>query len=576
MQQPELECGGSEPGPALASGSALRCRSHGGSSCNEYAMRLTELLCIARRWQAIFLLLATLFVAVAAPSAVAAEKRASMVIDANTGKTLHASRADELRHPASLTKIMTLYLVFEEIEQGRLSLDSKIRMTKWGAMAPPSKLGLKEGETISVRDAIRALVTKSANDVARAVAEHIGGTEVNFAKMMTEKARLLGMSKTTFRNASGLPDPEQVTTARDMLTLALHLQDHFPQHYHFFSTRVFNFKGRSYRNHNGLLRTYAGTDGIKTGYIRMSGFNVVTSVRRGGRHVVGVVFGGKTAASRNAEMRALLDRALGKASTKKTRQPVAVSFYRATPPKPAQRPARATQVAASPTPRPIKVSDTIPAEPQHPTTPAKATDAASSTPKITVAKVRPVSITPVGGSQPEQAARTEPRSPSDPVIARTNSASTTGVVLGRPPSTLQEQAARLSQGQPALAGFGFMSQAHAMPAPPPSAQRAAPPPAREHSQSQSSEAPPRIPDAGGYHVQVGAYTSLAEAEKALVATLEQAPTVLAEAAPRTIPVVSGSRQLYRARFVGLDSSAARNACEELRRRKIDCFVAKAE
>src|SRR5690606_19884338 len=202
-----------------------------------------------------------------------------------------------------------------------LSLDSRIKMTKWGAMAPPSKLGLKEGEEITVRNAIRALVTKSANDVARAVAEHIGGTEVGFGKMMTEKARLLGMSKTTLRNASGLPDAEQVTTARDMLTLALHLQDHFPQHYHFFSTRAFKYRGRTYRNHNGLLRTYPGTDGMKTGYIRMSGFNVVTSVRRGKRHVVGAVFGGKTAGRRNAEMRQLLNSTIRKASTKRTRNP---------------------------------------------------------------------------------------------------------------------------------------------------------------------------------------------------------------------------------------------------------------
>ena len=544
-------------------------------------MRLTELLCTARRWQATFLLLTALLVGWATPSVADAHKRASMVIDANTGKTLHASRADELRHPASLTKMMTLYLVFEEIEQGRLSLDSEIRMTKWGAMAPPSKLGLKEGETITVRDAIRALVTKSANDVARAIAEHIAGTETNFAKRMTEKARLLGMSKTTFRNASGLPDHEQVTTARDMLTLALHLQDHFPQHYHFFSTRVFNFRGRSYRNHNALLRTYAGTDGIKTGYIRMSGFNVVTSVRRGGRHVVGVVFGGKTAASRDAEMRALLDRALGKASTKKTRQPMAVSFYRATPPKPAERPARVTQVAATSTPKPIKASETIPAEPQQPTTLAESPNAGSSTssaPKITVAKVRPVSITPVGETQQKPLARSEPSSQPNPAVSRTDSPGATGVVLGRPPSTLQEQAARLAQGQPAWHGLSFVGQANAMPAPPPPpAQRTASVAARDHQQLRPADSPPRPTlEAGGYHVQIGAYSSLAEAEKALVATLEKVPTVLAEAAPRTIPAVSGSRQIYRARFVGLDASAARNACEELRRRKIDCFVAKAE
>src|SRR5690606_34433552 len=359
-------------------------------------MRLDTFNLDLRRLHVGFCLLAAMLVALSWPGeASASNRRASMVIDANTGKVLHASNADAPRHPASLTKMMTLYLVFEEIESGRLSLDSKIKMTKWGAMAPPSKLGLKEGEEISVRDAIRALVTKSANDVARAIGEHIGGTEVNFAKMMTEKARLLGMSNTTFRNASGLPDVEQVTTARDMLTLAMHLQDDFPQHYHFFSTRVFNFRGRSYRNHNALLRTYPGTDGLKTGYIRMSGFNVVTSVRRGGRHVVAALFGGKTAASRNAEMRALLNRTISKGSTKKTRKPDSVSFYRATPRAPAKRP----EPAAEPT---VVAASTAPPVPTRAAeAPPVSADSTSKAPTISVAKVRSVPVAPMAAQENE-------------------------------------------------------------------------------------------------------------------------------------------------------------------------------
>jgi D-alanyl-D-alanine carboxypeptidase len=176
-------------------------------------------------------------------------------------------------------------------------------------------LELEPGEELTVLDAIKALVTKSANDVAVALAQQIAGSEVNFARLMTRKAREIGMAHTTFRNASGLPDPEQVTTPRDMLTLALHLQDDFPRHYTLFATRTFTYAGHTHRNHNTLLTRYRGTDGIKTGYTRASGFNLISSVRRDGKHVVGAVFGGETARSRNVRMQSLLNAALAKAST---------------------------------------------------------------------------------------------------------------------------------------------------------------------------------------------------------------------------------------------------------------------
>lgn len=532
-------------------------------------MRLEKSNRYWRHVQACFCLLAALFLAISLPTEASAKaRRASMVIDANTGKVLHASNADALRHPASLTKMMTLYMVFEEIESGRLSLDTKIRMTKWGAMAPPSKLGLKEGEEITVRDAIRALVTKSANDVARAVGEHIGGTEVNFAKMMTEKARLLGMSKSTFRNASGLPDIEQVTTARDMLTLALHLQDDFPQHYHFFSTRVFKYRGRSYRNHNALLRTYPGTDGLKTGYIRMSGFNVVNSVQRGGKHVVAVVFGGRTAASRNAEMRALLNRTIAKASKKKTRKPAPVSFYRVTPPAPAKRP-EPTPTASADNRPPIATASAVPPVPARAVEPAEAAAPRSPAPAISIAKVRPVDIAPKSAPVDE------------PVLVE---ASTTGPIadrrppgamaLGRKPSTLQDQAEALARGQSVVQRVSFVdSSALTGVETPGSGTQAAVP-----GDEKPAAAPAASKSAADsvYQVQVGAYTTAAEAKKALVAALERASGLLAEASPLTVPVKTGKRQLYRARFAGFDSSAARSTCAELRRRSIDCFVAKGE
>ncbi|MEQ1714987.1 MAG: D-alanyl-D-alanine carboxypeptidase family protein, partial [Hyphomicrobium sp.] len=269
-----------------------------------------------------------------------------MIIDANNGAVMHSDQADEPRYPASLTKIMTLYLAFEAIEQGRASYATRIKITHEAASAPPTKLDLDPGETIALGDAMKALITKSANDAAVAIAEHFGGTEARFARQMTDKARLFGMSRTTFRNASGLPDPGQLTTARDMVRLALRIQDDFPQHYRLFSLRSFAYDGSSYRNHNNLLYRFQGTDGIKTGYTRASGFNLVSSVRRGGRHVVGAIFGGRTAARRDDTMQLLLARALNHSSPYKTRRsaPVLVAA-------PSER-ARPQQVAAARVPEP--------------------------------------------------------------------------------------------------------------------------------------------------------------------------------------------------------------------------------
>ncbi|MCC0006986.1 MAG: D-alanyl-D-alanine carboxypeptidase [Hyphomicrobiaceae bacterium] len=195
----------------------------------------------------------------ASPPAAWAADGSAMVIDANTGKVLYDDAGDAARYPASLTKMMTLYLTFELIEKERLKFDDKITISAQAAAQPPSKLDLDAGDTISVRNAVLSLVTKSANDIAVALAEHIAGSEANFARLMTRKAREIGMSKTTFRNASGLPDGEQVTTARDMLTLALRLQDEFPEHYKLFATGQFRYAGHNYRNHN-TLRSYRGTD----------------------------------------------------------------------------------------------------------------------------------------------------------------------------------------------------------------------------------------------------------------------------------------------------------------------------
>ncbi|QQG36514.1 MAG: D-alanyl-D-alanine carboxypeptidase [Micavibrio aeruginosavorus] len=233
---------------------------------------------------------------------------ASIVMDAETGQILSQSNADKKLYPASLTKIMTLVLTFEALESGRLTLRDRVPMSQRAVNMSPSKIGLPVGASMRVEDAIYALVTKSANDVAVALAEKVGGTESQFAIMMTRKAREIGMTNTRFVNASGWHDPAQVSTARDMAKLGRYVIYRYPQYYHYFGTRNFTFQGKSYHNHNRLMSQYKGMDGLKTGYVGASGFNLVASAKRGNKRLVGVVFGGRSAASRNAHMASLLDR----------------------------------------------------------------------------------------------------------------------------------------------------------------------------------------------------------------------------------------------------------------------------
>ena len=239
---------------------------------------------------------------------------ANFIMDANTGKVLAARNADVLNHPASLTKMMTLYMTFEALHAGRLRWDQKIKMSKNGAAVIPSKLYVRQGQTFTVREAVYGMIVKSANDMAEGMGDHLGGSEARFAEMMTRKARQLGMTKTVFRNASGLPSKSQVTTARDMAKLGLALQRDFPKEYGLFAMESFSFRGKRIRGHNNLMYRYQGMDGIKTGYTNASGFNLVSAVNHNGRRVVGVVLGGKTARSRDAQMAALLDKAVPQAS----------------------------------------------------------------------------------------------------------------------------------------------------------------------------------------------------------------------------------------------------------------------
>ncbi len=247
-------------------------------------------------------------------SAQANPRYAAIVIDVESGDVLHAANADATRYPASLTKMMTLYMLFEALESGSVRLDQPLLVSSHAASMPASKLWLSAGSSIKVEDAIKALVVRSANDVAVVVAEALGGTEAGFARQMTQRAREIGMPSTVFRNASGLPDNAQVTTARDMATLSIRVMQDFPQYYHYFSTQSFTHRGTTHTSHNRLVRNYAGADGLKTGFIRASGFNVATSAIRDNRRIVSVVMGGFTAASRDTHMADLLDRGFARLS----------------------------------------------------------------------------------------------------------------------------------------------------------------------------------------------------------------------------------------------------------------------
>lgn len=252
-------------------------------------------------------------------SAHANPRYAGMVVDLESGEVLYAENADARRYPASLTKMMTLYLAFEALEDGTLRLDQALPVSRYAAAKPAVKLWLPAGSSIPVDTAIRALAVRSANDVAAVVAEALGGSEARFGQMMTAKARELGMNATTFRNASGLPDDAQVTTARDMLTLSVRVMQDFPQYYQYFGLQEFVYRGTKHTSHNRLVKNYPGADGLKTGFIRASGFNVATTATRGERRLVAVVMGGFSSQSRDAHMADLLNRSFMRAELRDKR-----------------------------------------------------------------------------------------------------------------------------------------------------------------------------------------------------------------------------------------------------------------
>jgi D-alanyl-D-alanine carboxypeptidase len=555
-------------------------------------------------------------------------RHAALILDANTGAILHNEDGDAPRHPASLTKMMTLYLTFETLQSGRLKMSDRLTISDAAASVAPSKLDLDPGDQITVADAIRVVITKSANDIAVALAERIGGSEANFARLMNARARELGMTGTHYENASGLPNDDQITTARDMATLALRLQDDFPQYFPMFATRVFSYGKKSFRNHNTMLNTMPGIDGIKTGYTRASGFNLVSSWHRGDRHLIGVVFGGDTAAERNAEMRSLLTRMVSRASSNKTRKPVLLARLK-TEPKIAQRPAkRKPAIAVAEATREAPPERAVP--PSVPeTSPAPSQPDATDTP-VQIFKVRAVPIVPKAARPAPSADETTDMEASDPQEQKPDQNAgeePVGVAAAREPAPLRAFApAGLSRSEvaPALPtarerndeGSGSrVAMLGTSDGPSPTVTASIPrpvlakPPHAKHATRKSAtavgaemHAPPVMRgmppstlgaqaralgttqpnfeprrsaqrDAGGrYAVQIGAYGSIDDAQRALSNVQGRAGKLLTGASTVTNPTVKDGHQIFRARFTGLDAGRATSACNALRRQSVDCFV----
>ena len=456
-----------------------------------------------------------------ASDATANPKYAGFVIDANNGRVLYSEKADEYRYPASLTKMMTLYLTFDALKRGQIRLDSDMPVSSYASQRPPSKLGLRPGSTLKVEEAISSLVTKSANDAAVVLAEFLGGSEANFAKKMTSTAHQIGMSRTIFKNANGLPDNDQHTTARDLATLGLALREHFPQYYHYFSTPSYSFRGRRIGNHNRVLGRVKGADGIKTGYINASGFNLVTSIQRDdGKSLVGVVMGGRSGRSRDDQMVELMAKYLPQASTRDGGPLVA---------------SRASVDTGS-----------------------YAVASASDLPKRgPVPDRRPLSETSIDnrialayGSDAGSVIARMPQPTARPLVGR--AALAAALVEERPVQMQLPASSRRFPMPPAAIPGGRDLD-----------------PQTTGSLAVASAAAPSSP----WVVQIAAAPAAETAMKMLADARTKVGGPLSRAEPFTQAVKSGSQTLYRARFAGFSTKdQARAACDALKRKSYNCYA----
>ena len=484
---------------------------------------------------------------------------AAIVVDGNSGRTLYARNENELRFPASITKVMTLYLLFEQLEQGHLRLDSDIRVSAYAAAQKPTKLGLHPGETIRVDDAIKAVVTRSANDIAVAIAETIGGDEESFAGLMTLKANALGMNSTHFANASGLPNGEQVTTAHDLAILGRAIQERFPRHYRYFATHAFYYDGATIVNHNHLLDRVEGMDGIKTGYTRASGFNLLTSVKRNGHYIVAVVLGGPSARARDKIMADLIEDQIENGATVRTASSISDTGVNGHNAAAAESPDPSLRGTESPE----KIASRLvfapsPASPKLTLDPIQV---ASLNADVPPEKSRPafVSGAPKLGTAAPHAARGEnywKQASLDGSTARGRAEH------GGALSTATPSAIGASTGPVAARAHGADKIAAAIKEPPPG--------------GVVKGADVRRPAAArsGWMIQIGATGDISKATELLARAKSEGRKTLTTAQAFTEKVQKGSETLYRARFAGLEADSAALACKTLKRSGFSCFATK--
>jgi D-alanyl-D-alanine carboxypeptidase len=504
---------------------------------------------------------------------------ASMVVDVKTGRVLQAQNADAPRHPASITKVMTLYLLFEQLERGRYTLRSPLRVSSNAASQAPSKIGFDAGETITVEDAIRALVTKSANDVAVAVAENLAADEGAFAEQMTRRARQLGMTRTTFRNASGLPHPQQITTARDLTILARAVQERFPNYFSYFQTRHFAYNGRAHRNHNRLLGRVEGVDGIKTGYTRASGFNLMTSARLDGRQIVAVVLGGRSGRSRDLIMANLVETHIERAfaGARQTTPIVTAS---------AEEIVRETSAIQAPRPRPETTKEQIesaspraqssqPASTPMDLAPFKVASVSNTVPAPVSSDIRAYAPEPVAAPRPVPLASSSVLPPAD--IPKVSKAPILKDQARLPPVSLASRAETVANPVSAIPApverLVPVDRSVTIERPAPVARPTVLP---EPTRTGSTLTASRQVAESGWQIQLGATDEETKARALLDRAKSQAGGTLRGASPFTEKVVREGATLYRARFSGFaESGEAQEACRTLKSHGFACFATRS-
>jgi len=472
-------------------------------------------------------------------------KYAGIVVDARTGNVLYSENADRLQYPASLTKMMTLYMTFEALEQGRIRLDTSVPFSAHAAAQAPTKLGVRAGGTITVEQGILGLVTLSANDAATALGEMLGGSEDRFAQMMTAKAHALGMTRTTYRNANGLPNTAQMTTARDQARLGIALRQHFPQYYGYFNTRAFKFGNRVIRSHNRLVGSVRGVDGIKTGYTRAAGFNLVSSLQVDGKSIVGVVLGGASTPARDAQMRKLLADYLPKAST-----------------------SGGTLVAQS-KPMPEMIETPAPVSPAKVAQVAQKNTIVADQPPVTAA-VANLGL-PHKGPLPDARYQT---ASAEVAYAETSTRKTDNpLVTQQMPSPNKVKTVAIKQQEQASVAVPTPAPAYM---PPEQGDTSV----DELTTASTKPAPAKevaareVPQPSGWVVQIGVSASRESAMDLLQSAKAKGGKALSSAKPFAVAYANDGDQVYRARFGGFDGQRdAVNACKALKKAGVKCWAA---